>query len=121
MRFYGDENLSADVAATARSLGVDMTSSHERGMDGAEDEEQLRHVGNEGRCIVTSDPDFVGLSRVAERGQWPHAGVLMLQKPLAKREYQAFARALVRFAEEHPDGLLPYEVRWFSTWEWQAD
>jgi hypothetical protein len=44
----------------------------------------------------------------------PHAGVLLVAGHVPNNAYAAIAAALVRFAQDNPDGLQAYEIRWLS-------
>jgi hypothetical protein len=120
MRFYLDENLSPDLAAIARRIGVDITDWRECGQIQSNDEEHLRYAAQSGRCVVTTDVDFIGWTqRFRERGE-AHAGLLMIPWQIRKRDFAAFARGLARFAEDHPEGLAPYEVQWLAEASWRT-
>src|SRR5438105_809400 len=109
MLFYLDEDLSQQVAAIARSLGVDTTSSHECGRDGLSDHEQLQLAAQDGRCVVTRNrDDFIALTVVCFENRWPHAGVLIVTSRLARAGAAAVAHALAAYARNHPDGVPSY-------------
>ena len=108
-RFLLDENLSDEVARIARAQGLDIISSHECGRDGLADEEQLRLASEEGRCVVTRNrDDFLALTVRFFENQAPHAGVLVVPPSLPDRDAAAIARALVAYAQTHPEGVASY-------------
>jgi predicted nuclease of predicted toxin-antitoxin system len=111
MRFYLDEDLSDRVAVIARSLGLDVLSSHECGRDGLDDEAQLQAAAEDGRCLVTRNRvDFVAWTvRFFER-ESPHSGVLLIPGSLPPDQFAAIAHALVEYERQHPEGLPPYTV-----------
>lgn len=111
MRFYLDENLSWRIAEIGRSLGLDITSSHEQGMNGSSDAEQLGFAAGQERCLVTVDgPDFLIITtRFLER-QLAHEGVLVLSRRLSPHAFAAVAHALRAYEEEHPGGVSPYGI-----------
>ncbi len=111
MHFYLDEDLSDRIAQVARGLGLDVTSSHECGRDGLDDQAQLLEAAREGRCLVTRNrADFVALSvRCFELG-WPHAGVLLIADSLPGDDFAGIARALAEYERRHPEGMDSYVV-----------
>jgi len=115
MRAYLDENLPHAVAAAARRLGLDVTSSAEDGRNGATDEEQLQYAAADGRCIVTRDRrDFTRLTAVFLTSGEPHAGVLLVPESLRSENIGGLARSLAAYSRAHPEGLAPYQVDWLS-------
>jgi len=111
MRFYLDEDLSDQIAIIARSLGLDVLSSHECGRDGLDDEGQLLAAAEDGRCLVARNrADFVAWTvRFFER-ESPHSGVLLLPESLPPDRFVAIARALVEYDRGRPEGLSPYTI-----------
>ena len=61
IRFHLDENISSSVAAGLRRRGVDVTTTAEAGLIGAEDVAQLAFSASHGRVMVTHDADFLRL------------------------------------------------------------
>ena len=115
MRFYLDEDHSDEIAAMARRRGVDITCSHESGRDNWTDPRQLRQAGEEGRCVITRNySDFAGFTREFESQALPHAGVVFVPNSLPSNNFAAIAAAIVRFDEQHPDGVPPYSLWWLS-------
>ena len=54
MKWYSDEDVSPEVARRLREQhGIDAVSSHEVGMNGASDAEQLAYAAQAGRILVT--------------------------------------------------------------------
>src|SRR5512140_89033 len=104
MRFYLDEDLSDQIARLARSLGLDVVSSHECGRDGLDDEAQLLASAEEGRCLVTRNrADFVAWTvRFFERDS-PHSGVLLIAESLPPDQFAEVAHALVEYDRQHLD------------------
>jgi len=109
VRFYLDEDLSDRVATIARAQGLDVVSSHECGRNGLPDEDQLRLAAEEGRCFVTRNAsDFVPLTTRFFENEWPHLGLLIVSASLANDDFAGIARALVAYAQSHPDELPSY-------------
>ena len=116
MLLYLDEDLPARVAVIARSLGVDVVSSHECGRDGLSDDEQLRLAANEGRCFVTRNrDDFIALTVQRFEAGEPHAGVLIVTRRLVKAGPEVIAHTLAAFARDHPNSLPPYTIDYLHT------
>src|ERR1043165_4522753 len=72
LRFHLDESLSPIVARAARLRGVDITDSHSEKMLSNSDREQWKFCQRERRVMVTSDADFLRLSKE----ETEHSGVL---------------------------------------------
>jgi len=112
MRFHLDEDLSYRIAILARErYGVDVTSSHELGMDHATDEEQLSHAAEVERCVVTGNADdFRRLTTAYLAAQLAHAGVLIVPPSMPRRNFDLMARALAAYHALHPEPFIPYLV-----------
>ena len=108
MRFYLDENLSDEIAAIARALGLDVVSSHELRHDELADEDQLSLAARDGRCLVTVDRDFIRLTSNFFAQQRPHAGVLIVPSTWRTADFARIARALARFSEAHAGATMAY-------------
>jgi hypothetical protein len=106
VKYYLDENLSQVSAKIARDAGIDVTSSHEVGMDGRLDLEQVRFAAADGRVLVTHDLGDMGkaLAELADRGE-QHAGVLFIPRSIRVDDFAGVARAVQRWEEEHPEGM----------------
>lgn len=110
MRFYLDEQLSATIAKIGRGLGLDVTGALELGRRKLTDEEQLRLAAAEGRCLVTADRDFIGITeRFAAAGE-PHAGVLLVPSAWPTSAYSRIAHAMRAYAERRGGGSTEYLV-----------
>lgn len=72
MLFHLDENVDHAIARALRQRGIDVTTSTEAALIGAEDLEQLEFARAAGRVIFTQDSDFL---RLHSRGL-PHAGIV---------------------------------------------
>lgn len=64
IRFHLDEHVANAVAAGLRRLGIDVTTTHEAGLRGATDPEQLAYLNAEYRVIFTEDDDFLVLAHL---------------------------------------------------------
>src|SRR6266516_1446372 len=71
-RFHLDEHLSGSIAAGLRRRHVDVTTTREAGLAGAEDAVQLAFATSAGRVIVTQDADYL---RLHAKGI-AHAGIV---------------------------------------------
>lgn len=113
MRFYLDEDQSDEVAELARRGGLDVTCSHEAGLDGQVDDVQLAHAADQGRAIVTRNySDFRRFTHEFEQDGRPRAGVLFLPPSLPNDDFNGIAEALIAYGRAHPNAMLPY------TWDW---
>lgn len=61
MRFHLDEHVARAVAEGLQRHGVDVTTTSEAGLLGADDYTQLAFAHREGRVLVTHDADFLRL------------------------------------------------------------
>ncbi len=116
MRLHLDEDQSHGTARTASlRYALDVTSSHEIGMDGASDEDQLLYAGREGRCIVTRNAErFIHLTDIFESERLPHAGVLIVPSSMPNRAFERIARALAWYHALYPEGVPPYFVSYLQ-------
>ena len=76
IRFHLDENVSGAIAAGLRRQGIDVTTTPESGLLGADDPEQVQFAKMENRVIFTQDQDFLRLHHVGVS----HAGIAYCTK-----------------------------------------
>ena len=57
LKLYLNENLSWRISKALREYGYDVISSHEAGMDKADDDVQFDFAISQGRAIVTNNFD----------------------------------------------------------------
>lgn len=72
VRFHLDEHVSHAIARGLRMRGIDVTTSTEVGLLGADDPAQMEFAYREVRVIYTEDADFL---RLVDQ-QVPHAGIV---------------------------------------------
>ena len=116
MRFYTDEDVPLELAELGRSRGFDFLTARDAGMRGRSDREQLRFAGEQGRCLITSNPpDFARLcNEFADEGL-PHAGVLGARPQIQPHDVARVLLALRKVETDYPAGLPPYTMiylRW---------
>jgi predicted nuclease of predicted toxin-antitoxin system len=75
IRFHLDENIPTSIAAGLRRRGIDVTTTAEVGLIGADDATQLAFASSHGRVMVTHDADFL---RLHAQGTI-HAGIAFCQ------------------------------------------
>lgn len=75
IRFYFDEHISHAIRDGLRRRGIDVITPLDANRIAYSDEEQLAFAYNQGRVMVTHDPDYLALHR---RGV-PHAGIAWSQ------------------------------------------
>lgn len=115
IRFYLDEMFSHVIAAVAREAGIDIVSAHERRAEGAADSDVLSDATSEHRCVITHNHrHFVPLTRTFYDQGLSHSGIVLVAGAVPTNAYAAISRAIIRFAQENPDGLQPYEIRWLD-------
>ncbi len=111
MKFFLDEDLSPIIARVARGLDLDVTSAQELKRFALPDEEQLRFAAADDRCLVTQNyGDFDDATDRLQEARLPHAGVLLLAGSLKPNDFAGVARALARYAAQHPEGMPPYMI-----------
>ena len=76
IRFHLDEHIPVSIAAGLRRRGIDVTTSVESGLLGADDAAQLSFAASSGRVLVTHDADFLGL----HADGITHAGIAYCQQ-----------------------------------------
>ena len=59
VRFHLDEHVAFAVAAALRKHGIDVTTTQDAGLIGADDSAQLEYARQEGRVIVTHHADYL--------------------------------------------------------------
>jgi len=108
LKYYLDENQSPVVARMLRTAGFDAVSSHEIGMNGREDYEQLRYAALERRCLITRDyGDFDEAAAQLLADGVEHDGILLLPRPVSPNDFHAIESSLNDFEEWYPDGFPP--------------
>jgi uncharacterized protein with PIN domain len=85
IRFHLDEHLPHALADALRDRGIDVTTSTDAGLLGANDPTQLDYALREGRVLVTRDSDFVRLARSGV----DHAGIVF-----CPRRFRSFSQIL---------------------------
>ena len=59
IRFHLDQHVANAVARGLRLRGIDVTTTHEAGLQDAEDLDHIVYALTEGRVIFTQDDDFL--------------------------------------------------------------
>jgi predicted nuclease of predicted toxin-antitoxin system len=72
IKFHLDEHVDPAVADGLRRRGIDVTTTAEAGLSGAEDPSQIAFAHAADRVLGTHDDDFL---RIHQRGE-PHAGIV---------------------------------------------
>lgn len=72
LRFHLDEHVPHAIAHGLRRRQIDVTTTTDAGLIGAEDEDHVAFALREDRVIFTNDRDFL---RIAAAGT-PHAGIV---------------------------------------------
>ena len=109
MKVCLDEDISPDVAAILRSMGVDATSVHEAGRQAFSDREQLELASAEGRVLVTRNRnDFILLTQEFFSKGLPHAGVLILPWTVPPDNFQLVAKRIAKYVKRAGDSPSEY-------------
>ena len=72
MLFHLDEHVDHRIARALRQRGIDVTTTTDAGLVGAEDLQHLEYARTAGRVIFTQDSDFLRF----HRDGLPHAGIV---------------------------------------------
>jgi predicted nuclease of predicted toxin-antitoxin system len=67
LRFHLDEHIDTAIADGLRRRGIDVTTTPEAVLRGAEAEAHVAFALSEGRVVVTNDADFLRLHRQGVR------------------------------------------------------
>jgi len=104
-----DEDISPEVAAILRSMGVNATSAHEAERQGFSDREQLELTSAEGRCLVTRNRnDFILLTQEFFAKGLPHAGVLILPWTIPPDNFRLVAKRIAQYAKRAGNSPTEY-------------
>ena len=95
IRFHLDEHVPHAIAEGLRRRGIDVTTTVDAGLRGASDAVHLAYALEQGRVIVTNDPDFLVL---AQRDV-PHMGIAYCDQE--RRSIGEMIRRLVLLWERH--------------------
>lgn len=71
IRYHLDESVNHAVAAGLRQRGLDVTTTTDAGLLGADDKDQLDFAHANGRVAVTHDSDFLRLAAAGSE----HSGI----------------------------------------------
>jgi hypothetical protein len=71
LAFHLDEHMDHAIAQALKSRGIDVTTTSDAGLLGAEDAEHLEFARREQRVIVTVDSDFLAFAGQSS----DHAGI----------------------------------------------
>lgn len=71
IKFHLDQHVANAVAYGLRQLGVDVTTTHEGGLQDADDLDQMAYALTNGRVIITHDAGFLRRNAAGEN----HAGI----------------------------------------------
>ncbi|MDI6793469.1 MAG: DUF5615 family PIN-like protein [bacterium] len=81
LKLYLDEDLSPVLAKALRSKGFDVISSHETGMNGKSDEEQLKYATSQQRAILSFNVgDYAILAKSFYQEKHDHFGIIVSRK-----------------------------------------
>ncbi len=101
LRYYFDEHVSAAISEQLLLRGIDVLTAQAAGRagQGIDDSDQLAHAASLDRTVVTEDRDFINLVYT----QLPHAGVILLQRPLSIGDYVEYLEYMAKANE--PDDM----------------
>jgi hypothetical protein len=62
IRFHLDEHVPSAIAVGLRRRGIDVTTTNDAGLAGADDQQHIAFARSQNRVIVTHDDDFLVLN-----------------------------------------------------------
>jgi uncharacterized protein with PIN domain len=71
IKYHLDQHVSNAVAHGLRQLGIDATTTHEVGLQDADDPDHMAYASGAGRVIITHDTGFLRRHAAGEH----HAGI----------------------------------------------
>ena len=78
IRFHLDQHVANAVAVGLRLRGIDVSTTHDAGLQDAEDPAHIAYALAEGRVIFTQDDDFLRYHHAGVR----HAGIVYSKQGL---------------------------------------
>jgi predicted nuclease of predicted toxin-antitoxin system len=101
IRFHLDENVDHAIAHGLRLRGVDVTTTSDAGLIGADDPQHIAYARAEGRVIFTQDQDFLRRHAAGDA----HLGIVYSQQGGRS------IGEIVRFLHLLSDCLDPQDMR----------
>ncbi len=106
IRIHLDENCDVNLADELRSLGIDVTTSYEVGLEGANDWKQLEFAHAAQRVIVSHDFDMIKLHKAGVA----HHGIIF--RKMHRRSIAVMIEGIMRVCETHDrDGMIGLLVK----------
>lgn len=101
LRYYFDEHVKGPIARGLRLRGIDVLTAQEAGLVDRElsDLYQLQYAASLDLVLVSEDRDFAALAY----SHTPHAGIILLQRPLGIGQYIAYLELMAQITE--PDEI----------------
>jgi predicted nuclease of predicted toxin-antitoxin system len=78
IRFHCDEHIDPDIAEALRRHGIDITTTADAGLLGADDPAQMAYAQSQLRILVTDDADFLRWAASAH----DHPGIVVCHREL---------------------------------------
>jgi hypothetical protein len=108
IKFHLDQHVANAVAYGLRQLGVDVTTTHEVGLQDADDPDHLAYASANGRVMITHDAGFLRRHAVGE----DHAGIGYCPQTKYRRNPSGLTRAthdlFIRKSAEEMTGQVEY-------------
>ena len=116
LRYYLDEDChSTALAAALRQHGIDVVTTNEAGIAGANDDAQLEYAAEQGSVIVTNNIcDYTVLhTRWLASGR-SHAGIVLF--PQQGYSIGEVVRRLAHLRRTRSAGDMQGRIEWLSAW-----
>jgi len=116
IRLYFDEDASARAVAHNLGVrGVDVTTTHEEGLRGISDTEQLEYASQQGRVICTCNiSDFAQLHTEYMAQGKNHAGIILIHQQQFSIGEQV--RRLSRLMQSRSAEAMVNNIEYLSNW-----
>jgi predicted nuclease of predicted toxin-antitoxin system len=111
LKLYLNENLSWRVSKALREYGYDVISSHEAGMDKADDPTQFAFAVEKKRAVVTNNfADFIALYEEYAVNDKIHYGIIFT----TKCSHSLLIKRLIKLFESISRQDMINQIRWLN-------
>jgi len=107
IKLYLNEDIPPDLAKLLRERGFDVVSTHEVGMSGRSDEEQMEFSCREGRAILSCNfHDFLKLAKEWFLTGREHYGIIISYRQYSRKDLGKLLQGITELL----NNLTPEEI-----------